>query len=408
MKLLMMRPSYRPELTGGTHLAIDLVNDFIEAGHTVELITPISGKYVELVDENSDECQIHRMTSRFEKKDVLSRILRYLDTSLQMYKCALTIDSDVLMTHSMPPLLGPMGVLLAKRKGVPVLYWEQDIISESLISTAIFGAKGFKQKLMYQVAAILERLTERGSTHIITISQQFKKMHTDRGVADNKVSVVYNWIDTDQVYPVARDDNPLFDELDIPRDKFIVSYCGNLGVPQNVEIMIDAAGMLKDNDDILFVILGGGSREDSIREYAEHKQLSNLRLYPLQPLERSHLVYSLGDVGLVIGRRGTSKNGFPSKTWSIMSAGQAMVACFDEDSELSSFVRQGECGLAIRPDSSEELANAIRRLYENPEATARMGLNGRRYVTKHFSRKTATSSIIKVAESLLKKHNSTV
>ncbi len=405
MKVLMMRPSYRPELSGGTHLAIDLVEDFIEAGHEVELVTPISSKYLDLVNNNEDECKIHRITSKFNKKDVFSRILRYVDVSLQMYKVGNTIkDADIIMTHSMPPLLGPLGAMLGKRKKIPVLYWEQDIVSESLISTGIFGRIGIKQQLMYNVARSIEKCSERNSTHIVTISQQFKKMHTDRGIHPEKVDVVYNWIDINQVYHVDRNDNPLFDELRIPRDKFIVTYCGNLGVPQNVEIMIEVAEKLQDKKDILFVILGGGSREEKIKKLAMEKNLRNLMLFPLQPLDRSHLVYSIGDIGLVIGRKGTSKNGFPSKTWSIMAAEQTIIACFDTESELSRFILYGKCGLAIKPDSPEDLKNAILELYFDRDKMRMMGKSARVYVEKNFSRKSATLKIISLFESLVSKN----
>lgn len=400
MKITMMRPSYRPELSGGTHLAIDLVEDFIKAGHEIEVVTPISSKFEAFVDEDQDECKIHRVTSRFNKGDVLSRILRYIDISYKMYSTAKKIDADIIMTHSMPPLLGPLGTILGKRKHVPVLYWEQDIVSQSLISTGIFGKSGFKQKMMFKVAEILEKRSEKHSTHVVTISEQFKKMHIGRGIPSNKVSVVYNWIDTNQIYHVSREENPLFAELNIPKDKFIVSYCGNLGVPQNVEIMVETAEKLRDNNDIFFVIIGGGSREKHIKKLVKEKNLSNLLSAPLQPLERSHYVYSIGDVGLVIGRTGTSKNGFPSKTWSIMSAEQTMIACFDLDSELCQFVREGNCGLTVKPDSSNELAAAILKLYSNKEKTKKMGIDARKYVEKEFCRDKATRKIITIAERL--------
>lgn len=402
MKVIMMRPSYRPELSGGTHLAIDLVEDFIKEGHKIEVITSISKKFIEEVDESLDECKIHRISSQYNKKDIMSRILRYIDISWKMYRIAKNIDADLIMTHSMPPLLGPLGTILSKKKGIPVMYWEQDIVSQSLISTSIFGKKGLKQKVMFSIAKTLEKISERKSTHIVTISEQFKKMHIDRGISAKKVSVVYNWIDTKQIYHVDKDENVLFEELNLPKDKFIVSYCGNLGVPQNVEIMIDAAEILKDYKDIFFVIIGSGSREECIKRYAKEKGLKNISLTPLQPLEKSHYVYSVGDVGLVIGRTGTSKNGFPSKTWSIMSAEQAMIACFDLDSELCKFVREGNCGRTIEPDSPSALADAILYLYNHRDATEKMGHDARKYVEGEFDREKATHKIIHIAEVLVK------
>ena len=402
MKLIMMRPSFVPELSGGTHLAVDLVKDFVDAGWEVEMVVPIGEKFVDLVNEEEDFVKVHRIRSKFVGVSVVKRVLRYIDTSWKMYKTALSIQgADLVMTHSMPPLLGPLGAHVAKKKKVPVLYWEQDIVSESLISTGIFGGGGFKRKLLYKVANTIERISENKSTHIITISERFRKMHLDRGVNPDKVSVVYNWIDTQQIMPISPVQNPLFDELGIDRDCFTVTYCGNLGVPQNVEIMVDAAEMLQHELPIQFVILGGGSREEKVRRYVEEKALDNLKLFPLQPLERAGLVYNLGDVGLVIGKAGTSRNGFPSKTWSIMAAGQTMIACFDTDSELCHFVREGDCGIVVEPDSPEALAQAIRTLYADREACAQKGRNARTYVVDRFGRSAATREIITVANRLV-------
>lgn len=397
MKIIMMRPSYRPELSGGTHLAIDLVEDIIKAGHQIEVVTPISDKFLSLVDEKSDECVIHRIKSRFNKKDSLSRILRYIDISVKMYKITMRLKGDIIMTHSMPPLLGPIGVLLKFLKKLPVVYWEQDIVSESLLTTGILG-RNLKSRVSYIISDKLEQISERGSSHIITISNYFKSRHLKRGISADKVSVVYNWIDTEQIYPVEKENNSLYDALGISRDKFVVTYCGNLGVPQNVEIMIDAAERLQQYEDIVFVIIGGGSREEYIKKYISEKNLTNLVFSPLFPLEMSHLVYSLGDVSLVIGRNGTSRNGFPSKTWSIMAAGKAMISCFDKDSELSQFVELGKCGISIEPDNSNRLAESILVLYSDKEMCKQMGYNARCYVCENFNRNKATDKFLKILQ----------
>lgn len=402
MKVIMMRPSFVPELSGGTHLALDLVNDFIKAGWEVELIVSLGKKFEPLVDESKDITKIHRIKSKFTGTGIIKRILRYIDTSLKMYKTAISIkDADLIMTHSMPPLLGPLGAIAGKRLKLPVLYWEQDIVSNSLLSTGIFGKTGIKKKILYFVSKEIEKFSQNKSTHIITICEEFKKMHLERGAKAEKLSVVYNWIDTEQIKPVKKDENPLFDKLGIDKDKFTVTYCGNLGVPQNVEILIDAAKQLEDKLPIQFVIIGGGSREKKVLKYIEETNASNLKRFPLLPLEDAGYVYNIGEVGLVIGKKGTSKNGFPSKTWSIMAAAQTMIACFDMDSELSQFVRQGGCGVTIEPDSAEQLVAAITELYNNRELCAKYGENARKFVVENFERSKATKQIINCAENLV-------
>lgn len=403
MKVIMMRPSFVPELSGGTHLALDLVNDFIKSGWEVELIVTLGKKYEALVDEKQDITKVHRIKSKFTGTGILKRILRYIDTSIKMYKTAISIkDADLIMTHSMPPLLGPLGAIAGKKLKLPVLYWEQDIVSESLLSTGIFGKSGIKQKILYFISREIEKFSQNKSTHIVTICEQFKRMHLERGAKEDKLSVVYNWIDINQIYPISKEDNPLFDELGIEKDKFTVTYCGNLGVPQNVEILVDAAKQLENKLPIQFIIIGGGSREKKVCKYIEETNASNLKYFPLLPLEYANYVYNIGKVGLVIGRKGTAKNGFPSKTWSIMAAAQAMIACFDLDSELSKFVREGNCGLAVEPDSVEQLVLAITELYENQEKCNEYGKNARRFVVENFERSKATKQIIACAEGLVK------
>ena len=75
----------------------------------------------------------------------------------------------------------------------------------------------------------MERFTYRHADVIITISDDMKENVLRKGVPPEKVAVVRNWIDIDKVKPVAREDNRLFDELNLPREQFYVVYAGNLG-----------------------------------------------------------------------------------------------------------------------------------------------------------------------------------
>lgn len=402
MKILMMRPSYKPELSAGNHLASDLIEDIQRSGHELTLITPVSSKFTSLPEGWRDDCNVYRILSSVKGNSVLSRIVRYVDTSVKMYQKAKKIDFDLVVSHSMPPLLGPLAAILAKRKKKPVIYWEQDIVSESLISTGISAKSQLKQKVMFQVALMLEKYTEKHSTHIITITKRFADFHLKRGISKDKISVIYNWIDTKQIYPKKREENPLFAEFGINPNQFIVTYCGNLGVPQNVEIMVDVAEKLQSYNDLFFVIFGGGSREEKIKAYIEEKNLENLKIFPLQALERACDVYNVGNVGLVIGKKGTSNNGFPSKTWSILAAGQTMISCFDLDSELSYMVEKGNVGYAVEPDSSERLAEAILALYHNKDNCLMLGKNARDYVVKNADRNSATHAFIDVINRYLK------
>ncbi len=339
-----------------------------------------------------------RVKSKVSGQGVIKRILRYIDTSLSMYKVAGRLDFDLIISHSMPPLLGPFSCKLAKKKRTPHIYWEQDIVSNSIISTGMGTSNKIKQKIMFHIARMLEKYTEKHCTHIVTISKKFKQTHTDRGISDDKITVVYNWIDTNVIFPQKREKNPLFEELGLDRNDFIVSYCGNLGIPQNVEIMIDAAEKLQSLRGLTFLLIGNGSRENHILKYLDEKKLRNLRYHPLYPLSRARDVYTVGDIGLVIGKKRTSHNGFPSKMWSILAAGQAMISCFDADSELSEFVREGGCGIAVEPDSSDKLVEAIQALFHDQSRCRKCGENARKFAVEYAERAKATAQFVEIVK----------
>lgn len=414
MKILMLRPTYFPEISGGTHLAIDLVEDLIKEGNQIKLIVPMptrldtdnikkyKSKRVEKL--YNGRLEIVRLRNRFSEKNIILRAFRMLSIGLKMFAYVLKEKNiDIIFSHSMPVFLGPLAAIGGKIKKVPVIYWEQDIVSESIISTNIVG-KGIKRKILYKIALTLEKITSNLSTHIITISNRFKERQIRLKRKEESVDVIYNWIDTDELYPVNRQDNYLFERFNLDKNKFYITYCGNLGIPQNVEILIDAAKKLEYIEDMQFLIFGNGVRKNKIEKYLEESNAKNCTLLPLQPLEESKYVYSIGEVGIVIGRKGTSHNGFPSKTWSILAAGQAIISCFDLDSELSNFVQKGNCGIAVEPDSSEKLKDAILQMYNDRQQTEKYGNNARTYVKERFSRSIATKKFIDVFNKVVKDH----
>lgn len=404
MKIIMLRPSYYPEISGGTHLAVDLVEDIVKEGIEIELIVPDSyrkkknhqGVLPSYEEQFDGKLKIHRVSVDFSESNIIYRVIRMLLITSKMLKVAYKVkESQLIVSHSMPPFLGPLCVLIGNFRRIPVLYWEQDILSESLITTGV-ASKGLKKKVLFNVARILERISSKGSKHIITISDLFVQRQLKLGKKEEDVTCIYNWIDTTQVYPVERENNKLFEKFNLDKDKFYITYCGNLGIPQNVEILVEAAKGLQDIDDLEIIIFGDGVRKDKIKECIRNYNLKNIKLFPLQPLEDAKYVYSLGNVGVVIGKAGTARNGFPSKTWSIMAAGQAMISCFDIESELSTFVRQGECGISIEPDSPGRLKEAIVALYNNKEQTQTYGRNSRKYVEQNFGRDAATGKFISI------------
>ena len=206
------------------------------------------------------------------------------------------------------------------------MYMCQDIFPDSLAGTGLAKKGG----LLWKIGSCIANRIYRSADKIIVISQDFKKNLLAKGVPEEKIEVIYNWVDENAVQPVAKAENPLYEEFGLSREAFTVVYAGNLGNAQNIGIILEAAKRFNENENenenekqaVQFVIFGTGGLEEEIRRRIVEEGLTNVRLLPLQPYERVSQVYSLGDACVVSCKEGLGGSAMPSKTWTIMSCGR--------------------------------------------------------------------------------------
>ena len=237
----------------------------------------------------------------------------------------------------------------------------------------------------------IENYTYSHADKIIVISESIKKNIMEKGVSEEKIVVVSNWIDTETTMPVPKAENRLFEEFNVSRDKFTVVYAGNFGKAQGADVVLDAAERLKDNSDVQFVIFGGGAEFEIAKERA--KALDNVIINGLLPQERVPEVYSLGDVAIITCKKGVGNSGMPSKTWSIMACNTPIIAAFDTDSELAEVIEKANAGVAVEPEDADKLVAAILEM-KNGRADSFTG--GREYAIENASREKCTAKYVEV------------
>ena len=252
-----------------------------------------------------------------------------------------------------------------------------------------------KGGILWKIGRIVEDFTYRSADKIIVISEDFKKNIISKGVPEDKIVVVYNWVDERAVKSVARQDNKLFDKYNLDRSKFYITYCGNLGLSQNLQLLVEVARELKKIDDIQFVLIGEGAYLDRLNELIVKDNVNNIRILPFQPYEDIDHVFSLGDVGLVISKPGIGSASVPSKTWSILSASRPVLANFDEN-ELKSIIENNKCGLFTKAGDKEALLAAIMKLYNDRELCQVYGRNGRRFILENLTKEIGTKKYVDV------------
>ena len=234
---------------------------------------------------------------------------------------------------------------------------------------------------------------------IIVISEDFKRNIMAKGVPEDKIVVVYNWVDQNAVKDIPRPENKLFAMYNLDPSKFYVTYNGNIGLTQNMDMLLEVAKSLEANEDIHFVLVGNGAYLDQVKLIIQERNVGNVTLLPFQPYEDISHVFSLGNVSLVISKPGVGANSVPSKTWSIMSASRPVLANFDEN-ELKSIIEENNCGIFTKAGDKVAFTDAILKLYNDRELCREMGKNGRKFVMENLTKEVGTQKYVDVIKSV--------
>ena len=412
MKLLLLPAYFFPETAASGYLSENRNQAFVEAGFDVELYVPAPCRGIS-PDVRAEYCKkehrcekmydgrivVHRFSMYSEGKNPIARAFRYVFCWIKQFYYGLKAkDVNCIYLASTPPIQGVLGAWLKKIKKVPFVYNLQDIFPDSLAGTGLTN----KGSLLWKIGHVIENFTYKHADKIIVISEDFKKNIMAKGVPEDKIEVVYNWVDQNAVVNVDRSENKLIAKYGIDPSKFYIEYSGNIGLTQNMDMLLDVMKELKDSHpEIGLILVGEGAYKKQVEEIVKRDVLTNVVMLPFQPYEDISHVFSLGDVGLIISKPGVGSNSVPSKTWSIMSASRPVLANFDEN-EIKSILSDNSCGIFTKAGDKDAFKNAIIKLYENRDLCKEYGRNGREFVMQNLTREVGTQKYVDVIKSVVK------
>lgn len=399
MKAIFPCSYYLPETAASLYITDNIVHACADKGIEVDLYTPSPTRNVpdgsawEREERHMDgKLRIHRFHLYGEGKNPMLRALRYFLGEFILLHYCMWKKYDVAFVDSTPPIQGLKMPLIKWLKRKPTIYNVQDIFPDSLVGTGLTH----EGSLIWKIGRMVEKITYRYADKIIVISEDFKKNIMAKGVPEDKIVVIYNWVDQNKVVDVPREENKLFDVYGLDRSKFYITYNGNIGLTQNMDMLLDVAKELhKVYEDIHFVLVGNGAYLDEVKRKVADQQLENVHLLPFQPYEDISHVFSLGDASLVISKPGVGANSVPSKTWSIMSASRPVLANFDEN-ELKTIIENNHCGIFTKAGDKDAFKESILTLYNHRELCKEYGHNGRKFVMDNLTREVGTQKYVDV------------
>ena len=145
------------------------------------------------------------------------------------------------------------------------------------------------------------------------------------------------------------------------REYFNVVYAGNIGVMQNVDILIDAAKLMKDENEIWFHIIGNGVYKEKLEARVQEYGITNISFWPMQPPELAPVIYSAADVNVIPLVKNVYRTALPSKTATCFACQKPVVFAIGAESKFGQKVKDVGCPV-VSSDNAEELIDAIRKI----------------------------------------------
>lgn len=303
------------------------------------------------------------------------RAANYLSFAFSASVAALLIRRpDVAYVYHPPATVGVPASVLKVIRGVPFVYDVQDLWPDTLGATGMVS----QSPVLKAVGAVMKHIY-RGATQIVVLSDGFKAALTERGVPADRIDVIPNWADEEQISVTAPT------ALDREDGSFTVTFAGNVGRGQALGTLLDAAELLISDRRVKFVIVGGGLEVAKLKAESERRKLANVEFLPRRPLSEIGAVLSAADALLVhLKDDPLFEITVPSKTQAYLLAGRPILMGVRGDA--SRMVEEAGAGVSFRPEDPAGLVEGIRTLLDlSPAERRSMGLAGQKYYNEKLS-----------------------
>jgi colanic acid biosynthesis glycosyl transferase WcaI len=386
---LVLCPHFDPDSAPTGVVMTAIVDGLVERGHRLHVVTALPWYEHHAVDpqwrgrlarhEDTPWGRITRVHPfPTDKRNLRARALGFAGfTGLASVHALLTRPRpDVVLAMSPPLPIGLAGLAVARLRRAPFVFNIQDVFPDVAIELGLLT-----DRRVIKAASWAERFSYAHADAVTVLSEDLRdnvvaKLAQRRRRSRTRVEVIPNFVDTTRITPANRE-NSYRHEFGL-EGKTVVMYAGNVGLSQSLELVIEAAKALRERDDVVFVINGGGSALAGLRAAAA--TMTNVVFVPYQPADRLGEVLAAADVHLVPLKRGLAKASVPSKLYSVLAAGRPVLASVDPGTEVERTITGAGAGVCVPPDDAAPFIAALRSLVDAPQDRAAMGAAGRRFV----------------------------
>lgn len=366
MKVLLLINSNFSGHSTSEHLLEAIIKQLALGGNTVHVIQMLKEKDVLSLPDTFKELQVTTESVNIESQDKTNFVARYIGATRNYLRCRNALkkhkDYDAVFLQSTNVAGIAVWLVRTYLKNTIITYNVQDIFPYNLA----YSGKLKKNGVVFKILAAIQRYGYRHSDHIITISEDMKDTLVKDGTPDDKIKVIYNWSYQDESYDQGKLDMTVPDRL-FNKRYFNVVYAGNIGVMQNVDILVEAARLMMDDKDVWFHIIGNGVYKDKLEARAKEYGITNISFWPMQSPEFAPSIYSAADVNVIPLVKDVYRTALPSKTATCLACQKPIIFAIGKGSKFGQRVMKEAGCIVTESDRAEELVWAIRTVQNGGE-----------------------------------------
>jgi colanic acid biosynthesis glycosyl transferase WcaI len=385
LRFLLLTQYYPPEVGAAQVRLHALACNLRERGHEVTVVTAMPNYPAGVVqpeyrgrllfrDAVDGVPLIRTWIYAATGSSVLRRMACYLSFCISsLIGCLLAPRPDYILVESPPLFLGVTAFLVGKLRRAPFVMIVSDLWPASARDLGFVT-----NRHLLWLAERLERSLYRSARRVVGVTEGIRDAIADC-VGRTKVMYLPNGVDVDMFRPIDGQRSGLLRPGEIG---FL--YAGTHGYAQALDVILDAAELLRDRPEVVFLCVGDGPEKARLRQTAEERGLANVRFADARPMSDMPVLFSEARAAVASLRdRPIFQGARPARIFPALACATPVI--FSGVGEAVRLIEQNGCGLVVRPECAEELAAAVRQLAGDKTLAERLGAAGRRLVTREYN-----------------------
>jgi len=392
VKVLLLNQFFHPDLSATAQIATDLAIDLARAGASVTALAT-RGSYLGgarlAAEEIHEGVRIQRVPCTSLGKGSIAR--RVADYGSFYASAAVRLAAqhrpDIVIAMSTPPLVATLGAGM-RAFGARFVYWVQDLYPELAVEFGVLGAGSLATRLFDSASQFVIRRADR----LVVLGDAMAERVIAKGAERERVQVIPNWADGEAVRPISPRENAFRREQGLD-GKLVFLYSGNMGRGHDLETLLAAARVMRD--EAVFLFIGDGARRPVVEAAA--RECPSIRVLPYQPRARLSESLSAGDVHLIAQDAGTVGLIEPSKLYGILAVGRPVLYVGPRESEVARTIEREGVGRVVANGDVDGAVKAMRELAAESES---LGSRARAALDARYTRRHRTNEFVRLLESV--------